>query len=65
MASILRVNTLTDASSNNHTITANGGAAASSFGVNKIATDQSTFNNSINAFDNTRNAVNWPFNYNG
>ena len=56
---------ITDASSNNHTITANGGAAASSFGVNKIATDQSTFNNSINAFDNTRNAVNWPFNYNG
>ena len=48
-----------------HTITANGGVTASTFGVNKIATDQSTSNHSINVNGNTRNAVSWPFNYNG
>ena len=56
---------ITDASSNSHTITANSGAAASSFGVNKIATDQSTSNFRLIPNGNTRNATSWPFNYNG
>ena len=56
---------ITDASSNSYTITANGNTTASTFVPTKIATDQSTSNHSITANGNTRNAMNWPFNYNG
>ena len=56
---------ITDASSNGYTITANGNVAASTVTPTKIATDQSTSNHNITVNGNTRNAVNWPFNYNG
>ena len=56
---------ITDASSNNHTITANGGAAASTFVAQVKATDQSSSPVSFTTVNNTRNAKTWPFNYNG
>ena len=56
---------ITDASTNNYTITANGNVAASTVTPTKIATDQSTSNFRLIPNGNTRNATSWPFNYNG
>ena len=57
--------TITDASSNNLTITVNGNVTASTLAPSKIATDQSSNNYSITTVNQTRNAKNWPFNYSG
>ena len=56
---------ITDASSNGYTITANGNTTASTFAPTKIAIDQSTSNFRLIPNGNTRNATSWPFNYNG
>ena len=56
---------ITDASSNNHTIVEHGGISANTFNVKFIATDQSTSGYNITTNGNTRNAKNWPFNYSG
>ena len=56
---------ITDASSNNYTITANGNTAASTLTPTKIATDQSSNNYMVTTVGQTKNAKNWPFNYNG
>ena len=56
---------ITDASSNNYTITPNGNTTASTFAPTKIAIDQSTSNFRLIPNGNTRNATSWPFNYNG
>ena len=53
--------TITDASSNNHTITANNGAAASAFGVVKPPTDTSTASNTLIAAGSTEFSYASPF----
>tara|TARA_Y100000592_G_C5477573_1_gene323238 strand:+ start:504 stop:4391 length:3888 start_codon:yes stop_codon:yes gene_type:complete len=53
--------TITDASSYNHTITANNGAAASAFGVVKPPTDISTASNTLTAVGNTEFSYATPF----
>ena len=57
--------TITDASSNNISITASGNAAASTFGAQLKFTNQSSSVLDLTLVNNTRNAKNWPFNYNG
>ena len=53
--------TITDASSNNHTITANNGAAASAFGVVKPPTDISTASNTLTAVGSAEFSYATPF----
>ena len=56
---------ITDVSDSGHTFTPTGTSSASSVVPTVIATDQSSNNYKLTFNGNTRNAVNWPFNYNG
>ena len=57
--------TITDISDSSHSLTPYNSVSASSVVATKIVTDQSSANQNVVPNANTRNAVNWPFNYNG
>ena len=56
--------TYIDNSDSNHTLTA-AGTVNIGDGADRAVLDQSTSNYTITANGNTRNAIHWPFNYNG